>query len=359
MESANPLPEARRDSRTDTLSDVLRAVRLERAVFFDVEGLSPWVAEAPPAATVAQRLFPGAEHVVGLHVVVSGGCFGGLVDGEQVRLGPGDVIVLPQGDPHVLASAPGLRALPELRLGGRPAGPELPFSLQVGRGSVERTRVAFGFLGCHARALNPLLASLPRVLCVRAASMESGTLEPFLELALGESKARRPGSECVLARLSELLFIEALRAYISGAAEQMGWLAGLRDDMVGRALATLHGRPAHDWSLDELGKAVGSSRSVLAERFTHLVGLPPMQYLAQWRMQLAASMLRETPASLAEVAARVGYGSEAALSRAFKRVVGVAPALYRQGVRPLPPAAGSRETRSAPRRSAERLVARL
>ncbi|HEX3770405.1 MAG TPA: AraC family transcriptional regulator, partial [Polyangiaceae bacterium] len=197
-------------------------------------------------------------------------------------------------------------------------------------GGRERAEVICGFLGCDARPYNPLLSALPRVMHVRSAG--AGVIPRFIEIALAESLAPRSGSECVLARLSELLFVEVVRRYVADLPpEQTGWLAGLRDDTIGRALEKLHQRPAHPWTLEELAKECAMSRSSLAERFALFVGIPPIQYLAQWRIQLAASLLRTTKASLAEIAAQVGYGSEAALSRAFKRQVGVAPAPYRRG----------------------------
>jgi AraC-like DNA-binding protein len=136
----------------------------------------------------------------------------------------------------------------------------------------------------------------------------------------------------MLSRLSELLFVEAIRAYVETLpSEQSGWLGGMRDPHVGRALATLHERPAHAFGLEELAREAGLSRSMLVERFVHFVGMPPMQYLTQWRMQLAAERLRSTTEGMAEIAERVGYGSESAFSRAFKRLVGVAPQSFRQG----------------------------
>jgi AraC-like DNA-binding protein len=169
------------------------------------------------------------------------------------------------------------------------------------------------------------------VLHVPRAAGEDGALGPFVRLAVAESAARRAGSEAMLARLSELMFVEVIRRHLANLPEeQIGWLAGLRDDVVGRALGRLHDRPAHSWSLEELAHEIGSSRSVLAERFGHFLGIPPMQYLAQWRMQLAAGLLAASSVTLGEVAEQVGYGSEAALSRAFKRLVGVPPALWRQ-----------------------------
>jgi AraC-like DNA-binding protein len=210
----------------------------------------------------------------------------------------------------------------------------LPLAVTFDGGGAERAKVICGFLGCDARPFNPLLAALPRVLHLPRRAAESSVVEHFVTLALAESSSSRPGGESMLARLSELLFIELVRGYIATLpTENVGWLAGLRDDQVGRALTKLHDRPTHQWSLDELAREVGVSRSVLAERFAHLVGVPPMQYLTQWRMQLAGTLLSSTTRSLAEIADEVGYGSETALSRAFKRWVGVAPAEWRRGKR--------------------------
>jgi AraC-like DNA-binding protein len=322
---------------TDTLSDVLRAVRLTGAVFFDVEASAPWVAEAPPARDVAPFIMPGSEHVIEYHLLLSGRCHAGLIGQPPLELSAGDLIIFPQGDPHVVSSAPGMRAEPDLELHRRAAGAQLPFALRPDGGG-ERAALICGFLGCDARPFNPLLATLPRILLVRHEQLAHhaiaplATLSPLIQLALAESKQRRAGSECVLSRLSELLFVEAIRAYVETLpSEQTGWLGGMRDPHVGRALAALHDRPAHAFGLEELAREVGLSRSLLVERFVHFVGMPPMQYLTQWRMQLAAEQLRSTTESLAEIAERVGYGSESAFSRAFKRLVGVAPQSFRQG----------------------------
>lgn len=213
----------------------------------------------------------------------------------------------------------------------------LPVFLRCDGGGPERAELVCGFLGCDARPFNPLLATLPRVLHVRAEAAD-GRAEQLVRFAISESTTPSAGSDVVLARLSELLFVEVVRRHLSSLGPQeTGWLAGLRDEGVGRALAALHQRPARAWELDGLARGVGMSRSMLAERFTHLVGVPPMQYLARWRMQLAANLLSTTSAGLAEIASRVGYGSEAALSRAYKRWVGVAPTDWRRGRRgPVP-----------------------
>jgi len=319
---------------TDTLSEVLRAVRLTGAVFFSVDAAAPWVAEAPHSTAIAPYIMTGVEHVMEYHVITAGSCWGGLPGEEQVRLDAGDVIVFPHGDGHVLSSAPGMRSEPALEHFRQAQRTRLPLSLQLDGGGDERSQIICGFLGCDARPFNPLLATLPRVMHLPRQSADDGVLEQLVRLALAESLAARAGGECVLARLSELLFVEVVRRYIATLpAENVGWLAGLRNESVGRVLGKLHDRPAHPWSLDELAREVGVSRSVLAERFAHFMGIPPMQYLAQWRMQLAASLLTNSSIGLSEIADRVGYGSEAALSRAFKRWVGMAPADWRRGRR--------------------------
>jgi len=320
---------------TDTLSEVLRAVRLTGAVFFSVDASAPWVAETPEGSAIGPHIMPGVEHVIEYHVLTTGSCWAGIVDEAPVRLEAGDVIVFPQGDRHVMSSAPGMRgggADPELLDQAR--ANRLPIAIKKDGGGPERAELVCGFLGCDARPFNPLLDALPRVLHVRGGASDQGVIGQFVKLALAESTAQRAGGEAILARLSELLFVEIVRRHLSGLPlDNVGWLAGLRDESIGRVLGRLHSRPTHDWSLEELAKEVGMSRSVLAERFTHFVGVPAMQYLAQWRMQLAATLLSSTSQSLAEIAERVGYGSEAALSRAFKRWVGVAPAEWRKARR--------------------------
>lgn len=315
---------------SDTLSDVLRAVRLSGAVFFTVDGSAPWVTETPAGPEIAPHIMPGAEHVIDYHVLAAGSCWGGLIGEPAIRLEVGDVIVFPQGDPHVMSSAPGMRGHPSVDT-YRLSGAQLPISISANGGGRERAQLICGFLACDARPFNPLLATLPRVIHVPRLPDDDGVISQFIRLALAESAARRAGGEAVLAHLSELLFVEVVRRHLATLPlDHRGWLAGLRDEQVGRALARLHARPAHPWTLDDLARESGVSRSVLAERFNDFVGVPPMQYLAEWRMQLAAGLLAGTALGLAEIAERVGYGSEAALSRAYKRLVGVAPAVWRQ-----------------------------
>jgi AraC-like DNA-binding protein len=316
----------------DVLSDVLRAVHLTGAVYFDFELSSPWVVEAPPSREIVGKVMPGAQRVIEYHLIARGSCWGHAVGQEPMRLHEGDVIVFPQGDAHVLSSAPGMRAAPDMSAFASRSTP-LPMVYELGGGGPDRARFVCGFLGCDERPYNPLLTSLPPVIHLSAAGPHAATgwLGTLLNIAVNESGRARAGSENVLARLSELMFVETIRRYIETLpAAQTGWLAGLRDPMVGHALAALHGEASEPWTVERLARVVGLSRSVLAERFTEMVGQPPMQYLALWRMQLASRLLVDG-GQVAAVAGAVGYESEAAFSRAFKKLVGQAPATWRRG----------------------------
>ncbi len=318
--------------QADVLSDVLRAVRLTGAVYFDFELSSPWVAEAPPSRELAPKVMPGAQRVIEYHLVARGACWGNAVGQEPIRLLEGDLIVFPQGDAHVLSSAPGMRGGPDMKQFARPFTP-LPLFYELGGGGPERTRVVCCFLGCDERPYNPLLTALPAVIHLSAGAQKSATawLRTLLASAAKESKSERAGGENVLARLSERTFVETIRQYLETLPPtQTGWLAGLRDPVVGQALAALHGEASEPWTVEGLARQVGVSRSVLAERFTEMVGQPPMQYLALWRMQLASHLLAEG-GHVAAVAGAVGYESEAAFSRAFKKLVGQSPATWRRG----------------------------
>jgi AraC-like DNA-binding protein len=320
----------------DVLSDVLRAVRLTGAVYFDFELSSPWVAEAPPSREIADKVMPGAQRVIEYHLLARGTCWAHAVGQEPMRVREGDLIVFPQGDAHVLSSAPGMRAAPDMSAFARPSTP-LPIVYEFGGGGPERARIVCGFLGCDERPFNPLLTALPTVIHLSAAGPQatSGWLGTLLNIAVSESGSARAGGENVLARLSELMFVEAIRRYLETLPPaQTGWLAGLRDPAVGQALAALHGQPAEPWTVERLARLVGLSRSVCAERFTELVGQPPMQYLALWRMQLASRLLVEG-GQVAAVAGAVGYESEAAFSRAFKKLVGQSPAMWRRRTAPV------------------------
>lgn len=316
----------------DVLSDVLAAVRLTGAVYFDLEVAAPWVAEAPHSREIAATVMPGAQRVIEYHVIARGSAWGHAVGQPPIRLNEGDLLIFPQGDPHVMSSAPGMRAAPDLSAYARPSTP-LPLMYELGGGGAERTRVICGFLGLDERPFNPLLSALPSTIHLKAtgAQVSPGWLSTLLHIAVNETGRATPGSENVLSRLSELMFVEAVRRYLASLPDaERGWLAGVRDEVVGRGLAALHGSPSESWTVEGLARVVGVSRSVLAERFTEMLGQPPMQYLTLWRMQLAGRYLQEGR-PVGEVAGLIGYESEAAFSRAFRKIVGVAPATWKNG----------------------------
>jgi AraC-like DNA-binding protein len=318
----------------DPLSDVLRAVRLTGALFFVVDAGAPWEAHVPDGAVVATAVLPRTQHVISYHVVTRGSCWGSLTGGRPVPLEAGDVLVLPHGDPYFIATAPRPRTTPDVNhdLGffREMAAGRLPFSIRYGTGR-DRLHLVCGFLGCDLRPFNPLLATLPRLLRLPGAyGSPRDPLTRLIDFTLEEAREPRVGGDSVRVRLSELLFLEVVRRHLTTlSGTEPGWLAGLRDPVVGRALALLHERPAHAWSLPSLAKDVAASRSALAERFTDLVGVPPMQYLTRWRIQVAARLLADGDAKVSTVAREVGYDSEAAFSRAFKKIAGVPPAAWR------------------------------
>ena len=319
----------------DALSETLRVVHLVGAIFIQARFTALWCYQSPHADAAAPLLEPNAERVVIFHLITEGECFVEL-DGEApLRLVAGDAIVFPQGDAHRMTSQPGL---PPARGGASLA--ELltrrPRQLSYGGGGTT-TRLVCGYLACDARLARMLLAGLPPVVRVNVRGSNAGMwLEASVRYALAEARSPRPGGAGVLSKLAEVLFIEVLRLYMNEQeGDRTGWLAGLSDRVVGSALNALHQRPAQAWTLEELAREAGSSRSVLAERFQHLVGSSPMQYLTQWRMLLAANLLCRSNAPLARIAEDVGYQTDTAFSRAFRREYGAPPAAWRrmQGMR--------------------------
>lgn len=351
----------------DVVSDVLRAVRLSGVVVFHTELTAPWGLAVPPASALAPTFGLGSRRLIPFHAVAAGGCVSVVADDPAVEaaiesrgdassatrvdspiesrsgapiatrsgasidtLVVGDVIMYPQGDAHVLASDASVAPTP---VGGLlpPLSPEQLAVVRHGGGG-PLTRLVCGFVHCDAAVFDPLSAGLPRVLCGRSDDRAGpSTLHGLLQLAISEAATPRPGTTTLLTRLTELMFVEVLRGFIEALpAEQTGWFAGLRDPYVGRALQQLHAEPDRDWTVEALGRAVGLSRSALVERFSALVGQPPMTYLTNWRIQLATQLLRDSHASVAAIGARVGYASEAAFNRAFRRAVGLPPATWRR-----------------------------
>lgn len=314
----------------DAFSEILRVVRLVSAIFINAKFTAPWCYQSPCADLAAPLLEPGAEKVVIFHLITEGECFVEMNNAPPLHLTAGDVVLFPQGDAHRMTSAPGVlpgqgaRSLAEV-LARRPR--QLAFG-----GGGATTRLVCGYLGCDARLARMLLAGLPSVVKVNVRGSNAGAwLEASLRYALSEAKSPRPGGMGVLAKLSEVLFIEVLRIYMNQQTPgATGWLAGVGDRIVGAALGALHKQPARAWTLEDLAKESATSRSVLAEKFQLIVGIAPMQYLTQWRMLLAANLLSASNAPLIQIAEDVGYQTDTAFSRAFSREYGVPPATWRR-----------------------------
>ena len=318
----------------DTLSEVLRAVRLRSAVFFDVEASSPWVAEAPPSSEIAHSVMPGFEHVIEYHFVASGSCWASPINvsAPPIRVVAGDVVAFPHGDAHVLSSEPGMRGKPNLSDYRAPKNAsELPFLLNSGGGGMDRTQFICGFLGCDLYPFNPLIESLPRMLHAPGTDLSRGRWwEELMRFALRETVEKRAGAGGILAKIGEVMFVELLRYYVETIPkENTGLLRGVQDRQISRALNSIHQQPAYSWTLERLAKNVGMSRSSFSERFTDLVGMSPMHYIQNWRLQVAASRLLDQHTKISRIAEEVGYESEAAFTRAFKKSTGLPPAAWR------------------------------
>ena len=323
----------------DALSETLRVVRLVGAIFIHAKFTAPWCYQSPRADAAAPLLEPTAERIVIFHLITEGECFVELEGETPLRLIAGDAVIFPQGDAHRMNSAPGL-APASGRAGLEAVLSRRPRQLAHGGGGAT-TRLICGYLACDARLARMLLTGLPSVVRVNVRGSNAGVwLEASLRYALAEVRSPRPGGAGVLAKLAEVLFIEVLRLYMNEQSTgRTGWLAGVGDRIVGAALNALHKRPAHAWTLEDLARESSTSRSVLAARFQHLVGSSPMQYLTQWRMLLAANLLSRSSAPLAKIAEEVGYQTDTAFSRAFRREYGAPPATWRRrAIKPDQPA---------------------
>jgi AraC-like DNA-binding protein len=313
----------------DVLSDALRVIRLRGAFFLNAEFGEPWCVVAPAGADLARRHAAAGERVAVSHLIIEGGCWINAEGGEMISLEPGDVVVLPHGDAHHIGSGRNRAPMGQ----GDAVHLELP-ALRRARygGDGPGTSVICGWFSYEGHLANAVIAAWPRGVRTNVRRRPAGQwLENAARHAVAEAAAERAGSEALANTVAELLFLEALRGYIDSMPGQpAGWLAGLRDPLVARSLALMHGRPSHPWTIASLAREVNSSRTVLAERFATMVGLPPMQYLTRWRVVLAAHLLRGGEANLGRIAESVGYESEAAFSRAFKRQFGAPPGAWRR-----------------------------
>jgi AraC-like DNA-binding protein len=314
----------------DALSEVLRIISLDSAIYFNAELSEPWCFASPEAHTLAPIFVRGARHVIIFHFLAEGRAFVHLEGGERVSLRAGNIVSFPHGHSHWLGS--GNDAVPI------DVGSTLPHVLETGLdlvrvgGNGPRSRLICGFIACDPQLCQTFLGGLPPLITVNIRDDASGQwLENSLQFSVTEAARRQAGGTAVVAKLSEVVFAETLRRYLRKEPHgQSGWLAAAHDTEVGKALTLLHQRHAHPWTVAELAHEVGMSRTVLAERFRHFLGEPPIAYLTRWRLRLGARALETTSHSVAQIAAEAGYESEAAFNRAFKRAHGIPPARYRK-----------------------------
>ena len=320
----------------DALSEILRAIHLSGTAFIDAELAAPWAIQTPTPSEISRCLSRGAGRILPYHLIVEGSCIVRVGDGPVVNLRAHEVACFPQGDVHVLASEAGLKPLRVTA--DMVVGLAQPGSISRYRhgGKGVKTRLICGFFACDRTLSDQLIAPLPRLLTFEVGvDSPASLLAASAQAATGDSGvAVRPGSQAILCKLSELLFIDAVRSYVQTLPEHGGgWLAGLQDCYVSHALALLHEQPSIDWTLEQLAARVGTSRTTLADRFTRYLGMSPMQYAAHWRMRSAAHTLASTDRAIKKIAADAGFGTSAAFGRAFKREMGTSPAMWRRANR--------------------------
>jgi AraC-like DNA-binding protein len=314
----------------DALSEILRTIKLDSAIYFNVEFSEPWCLTSPQSRKLAPMLSRGAAHVIIYHLLCEGRAYAQLKDGERVALSAGDLVTFPHGHRHVLGS--GHRATPIDARAALPGLLERGLELWRLGGGGATCRFICGFLACDAQLSQSFLGGLPPLIKVNIRDDPSGQwLENSLKFAVTQAANREAGADAMLAKLAEVVFAETLRRYVRKLPEgETGWLAGARDPGVGKALTLLHHRHAHPWTVAELAREAGLSRTVLSQRFGHFLGESPMAYLTRWRLRLGARALAATSHGVAQIASEVGYESEAAFNRAFKREYGLPPARYRK-----------------------------
>jgi AraC-like DNA-binding protein len=314
----------------DVLSEVLSAVKLEGALFFHGEFSAPWCFMSSGPTGIEPYLKPPVRHLIMFHFLIQGRAYASLLDEPRVDLNAGDIVIFPHGHSHLIGNGSAVKPVDSFKTFSKHLADGLKVVPYGGGG--ELTRFVCGYMACDPHLSQTILAGLPPLIRVQVADEPSGRwIENSIRFSVGEASGRDAGSSLVIEKLSEVLFVETLRRYITSLPpDQTGWLAGARDPSIGKALALLHQNPSHPWTVEDLAHRVGLSRTRLAERFRHFLGMSPIAYLTEWRLKLGAEKLRTTGRSVAEVALDVGYNSEAAFNRAFKRAFDAPPAQFRQ-----------------------------
>jgi AraC-like DNA-binding protein len=314
----------------DALSDLLDSMHLAGMVLFRAEFREPWSVMTPDSGQLARVLPFRTEHIIPFHVIASGGCWIEMREGEPAWLSEGDAVLLPYGDRHRLSGREAVAPIPVGQLLPNPPWADIPVVEHGGSGA--RTSIICGFLQCDDLLFRPILRHLPILLHVRPdASAADAWLASTIRHTAAEASKPLPGSRSMLPRLTELMFVEILRKHMQGlSADEVGWFAAYNDPVAGAALKCLHAQPFHDWTVEDLARRVGVSRTALAERFKRFLDQPPMQYLAHWRLRLAAQQLKSSDLPIKTIADQTGYESEAAFSRAFKRHFGLPPGDWRR-----------------------------
>jgi AraC-like DNA-binding protein len=316
----------------DVLSEVLRSIRLDSALFFNAELTATWCVLEPRSEEMTSALSSNEGHLVLYHYVLEGDAYAQLPGGAKVELTKGDIVMIPHGDSHLLGNGKHARPVDSMKAFEKNLSEGLKLARHGGGGEV--TRLVCGFMVFEPRMSSVVLSGLPKIVKVHLSDGPgSQWIRDSIRFAVGEEN-NGDGSGLVVAKLSEVLFVETLRRFVGELSESnSGWLAGARDPAIGKALAFLHDDPSRDWTVEDLARKVGLSRTRFAERFRHFIGDSPMAYLKKWRLKVGAEALLSTDKSVAEIAGAVGYGSESAFNRAFKLEYGSPPAVFRKSHR--------------------------
>jgi len=317
-------------ARLDLLSNLLDSMHLSGMVLFRAEFRSPWSVMTPNSHQLAQVLPFHTEHIIPFHIVAAGGCWLELPERESIWLNEGGAVLLPYGDSHRLGGKISATTVPVGQLLPRPPWSDVLVVEHGGEG--ERTSIICGFLQCDELLFHPIMRHLPSLIHVSPDTTPADTwLAGTIRHTAEEASKAGPGSRNMLPRLTEVMFVEILRKFMHDlSADEIGWFAAFNDAVAGAALKHLHSAPMDGWSVELLARRIGVSRTVLAERFKHYLGQPPMQYLAQWRLLLAAQQLKSSNQPMKTISDQAGYESEAAFNRAFKRLFGVPPGEWRR-----------------------------